>query len=67
MNLRRFIRMLESAFDEFLPEAEREKTKGEGGLYPMHLREKIDEMNEWVYEKINNGVYKTGFAATQEA
>ncbi|KAL8801198.1 MAG: hypothetical protein Q9182_004647 [Xanthomendoza sp. 2 TL-2023] len=61
------IRMLESAFDEFLPEIEREESKGERGLYPMHLREKIDEMNEWVYEKINNGVYKTGFAATQEA
>ncbi|KAI4132554.1 MAG: hypothetical protein LQ338_000653 [Usnochroma carphineum] len=61
------VRMLETAFDEFLPESEREATKGEKGLYPEHLRSEIDQMNEWVYDKINNGVYKTGFAATQEA
>ncbi|KAL8948570.1 MAG: hypothetical protein Q9222_005256 [Ikaeria aurantiellina] len=61
------IRMLETCFDEFLPEDEREEVKGEKGLYPLHLRKEIDEMNEWVYEAINNGVYKTGFAATQEA
>ncbi|KAL8708101.1 MAG: hypothetical protein Q9220_006955 [cf. Caloplaca sp. 1 TL-2023] len=61
------VRMLETCFDGFLPEAEREETKGEKGLYPVQLRERIDEMNEWVYDGINNGVYKTGFAATQEA
>ncbi len=61
------IRILEIGFDEFLPVEERERSKGEKSLYPPHLRTEIDELNAWVYDKINNGVYKTGFAATQEA
>lgn len=35
--------------------------------YPEALRIEIDEMNEFVYHRINNGVYKSGFATTQEA
>ena len=36
-------------------------------LYPEELKTRIDELNEIVYEPVNNGVYKTGFAKTQEA
>lgn len=35
--------------------------------YPKHLKKDIDEINEFVYDKINNGVYKAGFAGSQEA
>jgi putative glutathione S-transferase len=36
-------------------------------LYPKALRSEIDELNERVYPKLNNGVYRTGFATTQIA
>jgi putative glutathione S-transferase len=36
-------------------------------LYPAPLREEIDAVNQVVYEDVNNGVYKAGFAETQSA
>ncbi len=36
-------------------------------LYPEALREAIDAMNAYVYPRVNNGVYRCGFATTQEA
>ena len=76
------IRMLNSAFDDFLPE---EKKKLD--YYPEPLRKEIDELNHWIYSDINStdfiflenywltrrrpgiidGVYRAGFATTQEA
>jgi putative glutathione S-transferase len=41
---------------------------GEGpSLYPEQLRSEIDAVNELVYDNVNNGVYRTGFASSQEA
>ncbi|WP_405232586.1 glutathione S-transferase family protein [Lentisalinibacter salinarum] len=53
------IRMLNSAFDHLGAEP--------GDYYPEPLRAEIDAVNERVYHTLNNGVYKSGFATTQEA
>ena len=53
------IRMMNSAFD------------GAGAVlsdfYPVELREQIDALNARIYATVNNGVYKAGFATTQDA
>ncbi|KAF6840837.1 ubiquitin-activating enzyme e1 1 [Colletotrichum plurivorum] len=56
------IRMLYTEFDDILDERYRQIE-----LYPESLHTQIDETNEWTYDKINNGVYKSGFATSQEA
>jgi len=38
-----------------------------GDFYPENLRAKIDQLNARVYDTLNNGVYKSGFAGNQEA
>lgn len=53
------IRMFNSAFDDLGASA--------GDYYPKSLRKEIDALNERVYNTVNNGVYKAGFATTQEA
>ena len=53
------IRMLNSAFDTF--------ANAELDFYPEALRTEIDEINEPIYNNINNGVYRAGFARTQKA
>lgn len=53
------IRMLNSAFNAF--------TNDDADFYPEALRSQIDEVNEPVYNNVNNGVYRCGFAKTQEA
>ncbi|WP_372771167.1 glutathione S-transferase family protein [Pseudoalteromonas sp.] len=53
------IRMFNTAFNHL--------TGNEHDYYPLHLRAEIDEINEFVYHNINNGVYKAGFATTQDA
>lgn len=42
-------------------------TRSHIDLYPDSLRPEIDAINEVVYRDVNNGVYKAGFAVTQEA
>ncbi|KAJ2263371.1 S-glutathionyl-(chloro)hydroquinone reductase [Coemansia sp. RSA 376] len=56
------IRMFNSAFDELLAPEYRGIT-----FYPEELRPQIDEINEWIYDTVNNGVYKSGFATAQAA
>ncbi|MEM1080053.1 MAG: glutathione S-transferase family protein [Pseudomonadota bacterium] len=53
------IRMFNQAFDEIGAKP--------GNYYPATLRSAIDSINDRVYRAINNGVYKAGFATTQQA
>ena len=53
------IRMFNSAFDDIGARS--------GDYYPAALRGEIDELNSRIYDTLNNGVYKAGFATTQQA
>ncbi len=53
------IRMLNNAFNSIGANLE--------DFYPRELQQEIDEINTRVYETLNNGVYKSGFATTQQA
>ncbi|MEC9314549.1 MAG: glutathione S-transferase C-terminal domain-containing protein, partial [Pseudomonadota bacterium] len=53
------IRMFNSAFDQL--------GASDGDFYPEACRTEIDDINAYVYDRINNGVYKAGFATTQAA
>ncbi len=53
------IRMFNSAFDGL--------TGNTDDFWPHELRDDIESVNSRIYETLNNGVYKSGFATTQEA
>lgn len=53
------IRMLNSAFNDY--------AKSDIDYYPDSLRQDIDSINSLVYHDVNNGVYRCGFATTQDA
>jgi len=53
------IRMFNSAFDGITGNAD--------DYWPAEMRDAIEEINALVYSNVNNGVYKSGFATTQEA
>lgn len=53
------IRMFNSAFNDI--------TGNQLDFYPEHLRNEINRINDAVYHRVNNGVYKCGFATQQQA
>jgi putative glutathione S-transferase len=53
------IRIFNSGFNQFAENAY--------DFYPNNLQDKINEINDFVYQKINNGVYKCGFSSSQAA
>ena len=53
------VRMFNSAFDVI--------TGNTDDYWPEHMRDDIEEVNARIYDTFNNGVYKSGFASTQEA
>ncbi|KAJ5794027.1 hypothetical protein N7457_000626 [Penicillium paradoxum] len=55
------LRWLPTAFNELLPQS-----LAAIDLYPPHLRAKIDTITPWMQSEVNRGVYKAGFAPSQE-
>jgi putative glutathione S-transferase len=56
---REIVRMFDTEFEEF--------ATTDVDLFPQDLRDEIDETIDAIYEPLNNGVYRSGFATTQEA
>jgi glutathionyl-hydroquinone reductase len=56
------IRMFYTEFDDLIEPKYKDVV-----LFPKDLQAQIEETNEWTYNDINNGVYKSGFATTQSA
>ena len=57
------MRILNTEFDEI----NKKNKKHKNDYYPVKHRKEIDKTNDFVYENINNGVYKCGFATSQQA
>ncbi|HEV2841325.1 MAG TPA: glutathione S-transferase family protein [Chthoniobacterales bacterium] len=53
------LRMLNSEFNEF--------ATSDYNFYPPDLQSEIDQINQRIYERVNNGVYRAGFATAQRA
>ncbi len=53
------IRIFNSSFNKL--------TNNYDDYYPFDKKKKIDQLNKEIYENVNNGVYKSGFAVTQQA
>ncbi|KAH3671741.1 hypothetical protein OGAPHI_000446 [Ogataea philodendri] len=55
------IRIFNSGFNSLLDEKH-----AQIDIFPTHLQQEIEGLNDWIYPTINNGVYKTGFSTKQE-
>ncbi|AVX02722.1 glutathionyl-hydroquinone reductase YqjG [Maritalea myrionectae] len=53
------LRMLNHSFSALVP--------SKNDLYPEELADQIEELNSWLYHGLNNGVYRAGFAQSQDA
>lgn len=53
------IRMMNSAFEDY--------ASNKTDYYPEALQDEIDKINQFIYRNVNNGVYKCGFAKSQQA
>ena len=52
--------MLNSEFNDFAE-------KPDLDLAPANLQAQMDQVDPWIYDNINNGVYRCGFASSQQA
>ena len=55
------LRWLPHAFNDYVP-----PSLAKIDLYPVHLREQIEAISPWLQSDVNSGVYRAGFAESQE-